>query len=156
MAEPGAGQYRPITMRRLLGTLAVLLTALPLLTGCGDDVGAGQSPAPGATPDVAITLVHATAGKGDPEQRATDVTERADLTAYVAQFSDDLAAKVTRAARSAGGDPVLAQVVAVGCDVPPGAHLEDDVIVPEQVPSPLEECFAPVTTVAVAGVLPLQ
>ena len=57
---------------------------------------------------------------------------------------------------AAGGVPVLAQVVAVGCDVPPGAHLEDGVIVPEDVPSPMEECFAPVTTVAVAGVLNLQ
>ena len=156
MAEPGAGQYRPITMRRLLGTLAVLLTALPLLTGCGDDVGAGQSPAPGATPDVAITLVHATAGKGDPEQRATDVTEQADLTAYVAQFSDELAARVTKAARTTNANPVLAQVVSVGCDVPPGARLEDDVFVPARVPSPMEECFAPVTTVAVGGVVPMQ
>ena len=156
MAEPGAGRYRPITMRRLLGTIAVLLATLPSLGGCGDDTGVGRSPAPGATPGVEMTLVHATAGRGHPEERATDVTEKADLAAYVAQFSDDLAAKVTRAAGAAGGVPVLAQVVAVGCDVPPGAHLEDDVIVPEEVPSPMEECFAPVTTVAVAGVLNLQ
>jgi hypothetical protein len=155
MAEPGAGQYRPITMRRLLGTFAVLLTALPLLAGCGDDVGVGQSPAPGATPGVEMTLVHATAGRGHPEKQATDVTDRADLAAYVAQFDDVLAAKVTRAVRTSGS-PVLAQVVAVGCDVPPDARLEGDVIVPAAVTAPREECFAPVTTVAVAGVLPLQ
>jgi hypothetical protein len=151
MAEPDAGQYRPITMRRLLGTLAVLLT----LAGCGDDVGSGRSPAPGATPDVEVTLVHATAGRGQPEERATDVTDRADLTAYVAQFSDVLAAKVTRAVRTSGS-PVLAQVVSVGCDVPPGARLEGDVLVPAAVTAPREECFAPVTTVAIAGVLPRQ
>lgn len=155
MAEPAAGRYRPITMRRLLGTIAVLLVTLPALGGCGGDVGVGRSPAPGATPHVEVTLVHATAGRGRPERQATDVTERADLAAYAAQFSDVLAAKVTKAARTSGS-PVLAQVVAVGCDVPPGARLDGDVIVPDQVPSPMEECFAPVTTVAVAGVLPQQ
>lgn len=154
MAEPGTGQYRPITMRRLLGTLAVLLSAAAL-AGCGDDVGVGQSPSPGATPHVEMTLVHATSGGGHPEKQATDVTDRADLAAYVAQFDDVLAAKVTKAVRTSGS-PVLAQVVAVGCDVPPDATLEGDVIVPEDVPSPMKECFAPVTTVAVVGVLPLQ
>jgi hypothetical protein len=153
MAEPRAGQYRPITMRRLLGTLAVLL---PLLAGCGDDVGVGRSPDPGATPDVDVTLVHATAGKGRPEEQATDVTEKADLTAYIAQFSDELAARVTKAARATNANPVLAQVVSVGCDVPPGARLEDDAFVPAQVASPMEECFAPVTTVGVGGVVPMQ
>lgn len=151
MAEPAARRYRPTTMRRLLGTLALALA----LAGCGDDAGAGRSPDPGATPHIEVTLVHATAGRGEPERRATDVTERADLAAYVAQFSEELAAKVTQAVRTSGS-PVLAQVVAVGCDVPPDAHLDGDVIVPDQVPSPMKECFAPVTTVAVAGVLPLQ
>ncbi|WP_343907341.1 hypothetical protein [Nocardioides aquiterrae] len=139
-------------MRRLLGTLALVLT----LAGCGDDVGAGRSPAPGATPDVEVTLVHATAGRGQPEQRATDVTEKAALAAYVAQFSDVLAAKVTKAARATNANPVLAQVVAVGCDVPPGARLEDDHFVPADVAAPRQECFAPVTTVAVGGVVPMQ
>jgi hypothetical protein len=150
MVEPDAGQYRPITMRPLLGTIALLLA----LAGCGDD-DAGRSPAPGATPDVEVTLVHATAGRGDPEEHATDVTERADLTAYVAQFSDVLAAKVTKAVRTSGS-PVLAQVVSVGCDVPRSAHLQGDVLVPVEVHRPTAECFAPVTTVAIAGVLPLQ
>ncbi len=46
----------------------------------------------------------------------------------------------------------MAQVVSVGCDVPPGATVQDGVIVPEKVASPLKECFAPVTTVALASV----
>src|SRR6478609_2970610 len=118
MAEPGAGQYRPITMRRLLGTLAVLLT----LAGCGSDTTAASPPA-----SAEVVLVSQTAGGGDTEPQATDVTDEADLTAYVAQFDDSLATKVTKAARAAGDGRVLAQVVSVGCDVPPSAHLEGDV-----------------------------
>lgn len=92
-----------------------------------------------------------TAG-GDPETRATDVTDDADLAAYVEQFDDSLAAKVTDAAGRVDGDVVLAQVVSVGCDVPPGASVQGDAIVPEQVSSPMKECLAPVTTVGLAAV----
>ncbi len=50
--------------------------------------------------------------------------------------------------------------MAVGCDRPPGADVMvngdgDVVLVPHEVASPLEECLAAVTTVAVA-VLPLE
>ncbi|HEU5038947.1 MAG TPA: hypothetical protein VFT70_18210 [Nocardioides sp.] len=132
-------------MRRLLGTLAVLL----VLPGCGDDTRSSVPPPP-RTPGV--MLVHATAGRGDAEPRATDVTDPADLTAYVEPFSDDLAAKVTKAVGEVDGETILAQVVSVGCDVPPGAHVRGDDIVAAKVVAPTEECFAPVTTVAVAGV----
>jgi hypothetical protein len=131
-------------MRRTLGALAVAVA----LTGCGDDLEQTVSPPPEAHP---VTLVHATAGGGHPESRATDVSDRSGLTAYVRQFSDELAAKVTRAAGAAAGRPVLAQVVAVGCDVPAGARLEDDVIVPAKVDAPRPECLAPVTTVGVVA-----
>jgi hypothetical protein len=51
---------------------------------------------------------------------------------------------------------LAAAVVSIGCDVPPGVtvqKLEDGVaIVPREVPSPLPECLAPVTTVALVGV----
>lgn len=129
-------------MRRLLGTLAVLLA----LAGCGDE---SSRESPPAAPDV--LLVHATAGGGSVEKQATDVTDDADLAAYVAQFDDGLAQQVSEAAREVGGDTVLAQVVSVGCDVPPTAHLEGGAIVPAAVPRPTPECFAPVTTVALAS-----
>ena len=96
--------------------------------------------------------MHATAGGGETETRATDVTDDADLASYVGQFDDAFAAKVTEAAQALEGDVVLAQVVAVGCDVPPSAHVQDGVIVPEDVASPMKECFAPVTTVGLAAV----
>ena len=129
-------------MRRLLGTLALLLVA----AGCGDETSAESPP---ASPE--MLLVSQTAGGGDPEAHATDVTDEADLAAYVAQFDDTLATKVTQAASDVAGDTVLAQVVSVGCDVPRNAHVRGDVIVPVKVAKPKPECFAPVTTVAVAG-----
>ena len=56
------------------------------------------------------------------------------------------------------GHDVVGQVVAVGCDRPPGVDVmadnDGDIrLVPHEVASPLEECLAAVTTVAVA-VLP--
>jgi hypothetical protein len=52
---------------------------------------------------------------------------------------------------------VYGAVVAVGCDRPPGAVVSLDAngdvqITPEEVASPLQECLAPVTTVALASV----
>jgi hypothetical protein len=135
-------------MRRTLGALAVLLA----LTGCGSGTSTDSPPTrtPAETPPE-VTLVSATAAGGETEAQATDVSDDADLAAYVAQFDDAFAAEVSAAARKAQGD-VLAQVVSIGCDVPPGASLQDDdVIVPEKVADPKQECFAPVTTVALAA-----
>jgi len=132
-------------MRRTLGTVAILLA----VAGCGSDDGV---PRPDDQPAPAVTLVHATAGGGKVERRATDVSEEADLTAYVAQFDDALAARVTEAAGALDGDVVLAQVVAVGCDVPPEAYVAGDVIVPYRIAKPTPECYAPVTTVGVTAV----
>jgi hypothetical protein len=140
-----------MVMRRTLGTLALLAMVLVALAGCGDDQAVTVSPPP-VDP---VTLVSGTAGGGDLATSATDVSEHATLAAYVEQFDDPFAAKVTSAAGRVdvgNGQALLAQVVAIGCDAPPSAHVRGDVIVPAKVASPLQECFAPVTTVALAVV----
>ena len=147
-------------MRQLLGTLALLLVAVPSLGGCGSDQGVTVSPTPETQPAETqpVTLVSGTAGGGEPEPQATDVTENAALASYVAQFDDSLAGEVTAAAGKVDvgdGEALLAQVVSLGCDVPPSAQVRGDVIVPEKVASPMKECLAPVTTVGLA-VVPAQ
>lgn len=134
-------------MRRTLGTLALAL----LLAGCGDDTEVSQDV---DYPAAEVVLVSQTAGRGEPAETVTDVSDDADLSSYVAQFDDTLAAEVSEAVAATEGDVVLAQVVAIGCDVPPDAELRGDVIVPAKVAEPMKECFAPVTTVAVAASRP--
>ncbi|GAW49837.1 MULTISPECIES: hypothetical protein [unclassified Nocardioides] len=136
-------------MRQLLGTT---LLAMTLLAGCGDDRAAEVSPPAEVDP---VTLVSGTAGRGAEATHATDVSEDAALATYVEQFDDPFAAKVSAAAGRidvGSGQVLLAQVVAIGCDAPTSAHVRGHVIVPAKVASPLQECFAPVTTVALAVV----
>lgn len=99
-------------------------------------------------------LVHATAGGGKAATTVTRLPDDGALTAYAAQFDTALAAEVRRAADEVevgSGEVLVAQVVAAGCDVPPGATFVDGAFVAEAVASPLPECFAPVTTVALAA-----
>ena len=70
-----------------------------------------------------------------------------------------MAVRVAAAVRqaAASGHIVYGAVVAVGCDRPPGADVSLDAdgrvqITAQEVPSPLQECLAPVTTVAIASV----
>ncbi len=135
-------------MRHLLGAIAVLLA----LTGCGE-----EDPEPAVHPPATVdpVLVHATSGRGAPATEATALPDAAAVEEYAAQFDDVLAEKVQRAAAGieVGADEhLVAQVLAVGCDVPPAAAYRDGAFVPAEVASPLEECFAPVTTVALAAV----
>jgi hypothetical protein len=145
-------------------TLATTLTLLALLSGCGDGssdgtgstVSAGGPSEPAA---VRATLVHATAGKGAVSDRVSVLEDAAAVQQYAAGFSPVLAARIMRAARSLtvpAGQVLVAGVVAVGCDVPPGARASGSgaevTLTAAPVPSPRPECFAPVTTVALAVV----
>ena len=130
--------------------LTLALAVAAAVAGCGEDTEV-PGPADDRPTTQEVVLVSQTAGGGEPASEPTDVSAPADLASYVEQFDDRLATKVTEAAQSFDGDEVLAQVVAVGCDVPPGARLSGGVLVPEKVASPLQECFAPVTTVALAA-----
>ncbi len=142
-------------MRRILGAATVAL----LLTGCGSAPPTGPAPAP-AIDFTEIALVSATAAGG----RVSATPARVDDPAAVAAFGDRfrgtvLGRRVRAVVRRAdvGADRVLlAAVVAIGCDVPPGVRVDRSSAGPRitalPVESPLPECFAPVTTVAVVSV----
>lgn len=159
-----------MSMRRILGT-ALLLATLTLLAGCGSDAPGsvrdpGGAPASGRPCDdgggdcyTAPTLVSGTAAGGAVARRATPLPDDAAVTAYAAQFSEPFAARLTRAAARievAEFHTLVAAVVTVGCDVPPGVDVRragDGIeITAQKVAAPHEECFAPVTTVALAPV----
>lgn len=150
-----------MVMRRILGTTllapVLLLPALLLAAGgCGaDEDGTAIDDQP--TPEV--TLVSGTAAGGAVAHRVTVLDDELAIRAYAGRFRGPLAGKVESAA--AGLDVpadalLVAAVVAVGCDVPPDVEVvgegADAIFVPAQVPSPRQECFAPVTTVALATV----
>lgn len=108
-----------------------------------------------------VTLVHQTAAGGQTSQTLVPVEETDDLQAFLRQFRNpEFAGEVEDAvdAARAEGVRVTAAVVAVGCDVPPGVVVtpsesrEGYRITPRKVADPLQECFAPVTTVAVVAV----
>ena len=171
-------------MKRPLGPLllaALMLCAL-LLSGCGasdsSDVATdtsspttspttspsmSPSPTKGGTPadGQVVALVSQTAAGGTVDTNAVRLDDQSALAAFIAQFRRGLDRKVTEAVDSAtvpSGQVLIGAVVSIGCDVPPGVTVTVDpdgyVLVPQPVPSPLKECFAPVTTVAIATVTP--
>jgi len=79
---------------------------------------------------------------------------------FVAQFAGTgMDRKIAQAVASAAvpsGFALMGAVVSIGCDVPPGVSVtmspDGYVITAQQVVSPMQECFAPVTTVAIVAV----
>jgi hypothetical protein len=151
--------------------LAGLALGCLLAAGCADagdgtaDDASPAEPTSAATSDptsappspewTQVAIVHATAAGGTVSAPVRVDTEEA-LDAFVAQFErPDLGEKVRSAVAGADvpdGHLPAAAVVAVGCDVPPGVSVVTDRelrVVPHKVASPLKECFAPVTSVAV-------
>ena len=146
-----------MVMRRILGT--TLLVPL-LLAGCGEgrDDGTGVT-ASADPPAPAVSVVSGTAAGGQVEDGVTVLGDDAAIAAYAGLFGGPLGGRVTRAAEQVAvpvGDQLVAAVVAVGCDVPPDVEVtgagQDVRFVPAKVPSPHQECFAAVTTVALAAV----
>jgi hypothetical protein len=159
-----------MTMKRLLGT--ALLT-LVLLAGCGDSTSdsasdpasqpasttASDKPTEAVAPQT-IAIVSQTAAGGEVDLNAVPVDDDAALQEFTAQFNRaGLAAKIATAVAGATvpeGYTVMGAVVSIGCDVPPDVSVEQGpdgwVLRPHKVPSPLQECFAPVTSVAIVAV----
>ena len=175
--EPSGLPSRPTPMRRILGTPTArfLLGAacLVVLVGCGSSSSVATDPAsdPAGNPSRApgpvagatvLPLISLTAAGGHPASVATTLGSASDIDRFVAQFRmPAMRIQVRQAATRAmdHGRQVVAQVVAVGCDRPPGVDVVGGdggrvALVPHEVASPLQECLAPVTTVALAT-LPL-
>jgi hypothetical protein len=82
------------------------------------------------------------------------------VSRFTSQFeSDALAGRLLAAIRKTDlptDHRFAAAVVSIGCDVPPGVTVqaqEDGLaILPLKVKSPLQECLAPVTTVALVSI----
>jgi hypothetical protein len=148
-----------MTMRPLVESL-VLAALAAALVGCGS----GTDPSGGRASDqpdvVVVALVSQTAGGGQVSAKPVRLDRPAAVTRFTGQFRGHaLRTKVAGAVRRASppdGRVLLGAVVAIGCDAPPGVRVEgtgsDLRILAKPVPSPLQECLAPVTTVAVVSV----
>jgi hypothetical protein len=168
-----------MTMKRLLG--ASLLTVCLVLAGCGDSTSdtasdpgvqpstsAGQTsapdeptPKPTDSPEAqTIAILSQTAAGGRVDLNAVPVDDAAARQQFTAQFErrglDTKIAQAVAEATVPEGYTVMGAVVAIGCDVPPDVAVSQSedgwVFTPLKVASPLQECFAAVTSVAIVAV----
>ena len=170
MRDPPAAPVRRIAMRPRLGlVLAPLAVLAGLLTtaGCGSSTSSTAAEDPGSSssgpvspPDADVHLISLTAAGGQPSGTAVPLNTPEQVAAFARQFRMPAMEHRIRAftAHLGDDDDIQGAVVAVGCDRPPGATVQVDgsgtvTIVPHDVESPLPECLAAVTTVAIA-VLP--
>ncbi len=107
-----------------------------------------------------IALLSQTAAGGQVSTAAVRLDDQAEVDTFVSQFQHpgfgDQISEAVAGATVPEGYVVIGAVVAVGCDVPPGVIVTGEpdswTIIAQKVPSPLEECFAAVTTVSVVAV----
>lgn len=162
--EPAAVCDRRTLMRRTLGSLA-LTAAVATTAACGSSSSTvatqPDSPTPGPIHGAHVRLVSMTGGGGSRvSPQATLLDTKAHLEAFTARLGSDalkLQVRHATAVAKRSGYLVYAAVIALGCDRPPGADVAlnedgDVVISAQEVSSPLPECLAPVTTVAIASV----
>jgi hypothetical protein len=150
--EPGDAGYRPITMRRTLGILVLLLG----LAGCGDDEPSRGDVQTDPTPVVTqVDLLTGTAAGGSVTTTPTMLPDDEAVLAYAGQFRNDvLGGEIVAAADEAdvpAGQQLAAAVVAVGCEVPTaveGTYATGSVHVEATLPPSDKKCLAPITSVA--------
>lgn len=162
-------------MRRLLGSLLVVTV---LIAGCGsgndsdsdsgNDAGEDSGDDLSAKPSLPdgesgqgwqlVEIVHATAVDGRVSTTPEPVGDPAAVADFSAQFTrpamQEAIVEVVGGHEPTGGSELVAAVVAIGCDVPPGVTYLDGEVRPLKVIDPLQECFAPVTSVAILEVAP--
>lgn len=102
-----------------------------------------------------VAILHATAAGGETSTAPVVLDSDAAVADFVAPFTrGDLGQQVQAtyaATKVPDGRTMVGSVVSIGCDVPPGVTVSATdglTITPKKVASPLPECLAPVTTVA--------
>jgi hypothetical protein len=103
-----------------------------------------------------VDTITVTAAGGALMPIAIPLSDEASVAGFNAQFeSDDMVQQVKDAVAGTDvpdGQALYAAVVAIGCDAPTDVAVTDVgaglVITAGKVPSPMQECFAPMTTVA--------
>jgi ABC-type glycerol-3-phosphate transport system substrate-binding protein len=107
-----------------------------------------------------IAIISQTAAGGEVDLNAVPVDDETARHEFTAQFEqggmDEKIAAAVGSATIPEGYTVMGAVVAIGCDVPPGVAVSQSpngwVFTPHKVAKPLQECFAPVTSVALVAV----
>lgn len=149
-------------MRRPLGSLALLLLLAAGASACGDDEGrSGDDPSSTARSSPTVTartvrIVSATAAGGRVSSLAVPLPDAAAVHRFGAQFTQPaLTRKIVATVEATDvpdGQALVGAVVAVGCDVPSRvtvAATDDGVVITAvEATSPVPECFASVTSVA--------
>jgi hypothetical protein len=149
-------------MRRHLGSFlpALLLVAVPTATlaACDDDSGpVARDPEPTAAAAYRLVdTITVTGAGGTVSAAAVPLGDHQAVEGFLEQFhSDDLAEQVQAAVARTdvpGGQQLYGAVIAIGCDEPDRVEVdvsgESVAITAVPVPSPMPECFAAMTTVA--------
>jgi hypothetical protein len=115
-----------------------------------------DAPTDGTVDFELVTTLTETEAGGKVSQVAVPLAAGDDVQAFTAQFETDaMKARVQDEVQKTDvpdGMLLYGAVVAIGCDAPTAVNVSVDsagvVVTAEKVPSPLQECFAPMTTVA--------
>jgi len=159
-----------MTMQRFLGSVLSALLLAGVLTGCGNDESgpitddpaptASESPTKGSTGDPVdfelVEMITETAAGGTVAEAAVPLSDDAAVQEFAAQFETEAMATRLQDAVDKTDVPddmlLYGAIVAIGCDSPSDVHVTSTdqglVITAQKVASPMPECFAPMTTVA--------
>lgn len=161
-----------MVMRRFLGSVLSALLLAGTLAGCGDDESgtvtddpaptASASPTRESTGDEVdfelVEMITETGAGGTVEagQAAVPLTDDTAVQDFASQFETDAMATRLQDAVAKVDVPddmlLYGAIVSIGCDSPNDVYVTSSdqglVITAHKVPSPMPECFAAMTTVA--------